>query len=288
MSLPFDATLKDMGKVSPRGILTTFDAAPTLPVSLLNIDLSTVTTAADLVFGLGLPLQEIVHLDFQASASATKHADVLVYSALLYRQYLVPVHSIAVLLRPKAAHSNLQGAVAYSPRPERGKMDFRYEVVRLWEIPVADLLKADVGVLPLAVLGELPPGVDLEAGLAAVIHQIIERLLIEAPPEQVRRLLTAAYVLTGLRIPKQLSLQMFQGVKAMRESETYMGILEEGAIEHAKKMIVRLGKASIGPPDESVTARLTALGTAEELDRLDRMIERIHKVKTWQELLETD
>ena len=60
----------------------------------------------------------------------------------------------------------------------------------------------------------------------------------------------------------------------MRESETYMGILEEGAIEHAKKMIVRLGKASIGPPDESVTARLTALGTAEELDRLDRMIEK--------------
>ena len=71
MPLRFDATLKDLGQVSPRGLLAKFDAPPTLPVTLLNIDLSTVTTAADLVFGLGEPLQEIVHLDFQSSASAT-------------------------------------------------------------------------------------------------------------------------------------------------------------------------------------------------------------------------
>ena len=61
MPLPFDATLKDLAQVSPRGLLAAFDTAPALPVSLLNIDLSTVTTNADLVFGLGQPLQEIVH-----------------------------------------------------------------------------------------------------------------------------------------------------------------------------------------------------------------------------------
>ncbi len=124
MSLRFDATLKDLGQASPRGVLAAFDAPTTLPVSLLNIDLSTVTTAADLVFGLGQPLQEIVHIDFQSSASATKHADIVVYNALLYRQYRVPVHSIVVLLRPQAAHSNLNGAVAYAPRPGRGKMEY--------------------------------------------------------------------------------------------------------------------------------------------------------------------
>ena len=52
MPLPFDATLKDLAQVSPRGLLAAFDTVSTLPVSLLNIDLSTVTTAADLVFGL--------------------------------------------------------------------------------------------------------------------------------------------------------------------------------------------------------------------------------------------
>lgn len=94
MSFPYDATLKDLAAVSPRGLLSAFDTVPPGPVKLLNVDLSTVTTAADVVFGLGEPLNEIVHLDFQSSASATKHFDIVVYNALLHRQYRVPVHSI--------------------------------------------------------------------------------------------------------------------------------------------------------------------------------------------------
>jgi hypothetical protein len=286
MSLRFDATLKDLGQASPRGVLATFDTPPTLPVSLLNIDLSTVTTAADLVFGLGQPLQEIVHLDFQSSASATKHTDILVYGALLYRQYLVPVHSIVVLLRPQAAHSNLDGTVAYAPRPGRGKMDFQYEVVRLWERPVAGLLTGEVGVLPLAPLGQLPPGVDLESGLAAVIQQLSDRLLREAPPGQVRRLLTAAFVLTGLRVSRSVARQLFQGVQAMHDSDTYMAIIDEGRdlghLEEARKLLLRFGPKSLSTPDESVTAALAGI---TDLERLERMLERLSEVKTWQELL---
>src|SRR5438309_1496859 len=135
MPLPFDATLKDLGQVSPAGMVTVFDGVPALPVRLLNVDLSTITASADLIFGLGDPLQEILHLDFQSSASATKHADVLVYQSLLYRQYLVPIHSIVVLLRPQAAHSNTNGTICYTARPGRGKMDFGYQVDRLWERP---------------------------------------------------------------------------------------------------------------------------------------------------------
>jgi hypothetical protein len=282
MSLRFDATLKDLAQMSSRGLLAAFDTPPTLPVSLLNIDLSTVTTAADLVFGLGQPLQEIVHLDFQSSASATKHADILVYNALLYRQYLVPVHSIVILLRPQAAHPNLNGAVAYAPRPGRGKMEYEYEAIRLWERPVADLLAGDVGVLPLATLGQLPAGIDLETGLTAVIQQVSERLLREAPPEQVRRLLTAAYVLTGLRVPRELSLQLFQGVRAMRDSDTYMAIIDEGRLDQTKKLLLRFGQKSLGAPSESVAATLAA---STDLQRLELLLERLGEVKSWQELL---
>ena len=78
MAMTFDATLKDMAKDSPEGFLTAFDRPPTAPVPALNVDLSTVTSAADLIFGLGDPLEEIVHLDFQSSASAWKHADLMV------------------------------------------------------------------------------------------------------------------------------------------------------------------------------------------------------------------
>ena len=291
MPLPFDATLKDLAQVSPRGLLAAFDTVSTLPVSLLNIDLSTVTTAADLVFGLGEPLQEIVHLDFQSSASATKHGDILVYNALLHRQFRVPVHSMVILLRPQAAHANLSGSIVYAPRPERGKMDFGYEVIRLWERPAEELLRGDVGALPLAPLGKLPAGITMEAGLAGVIHQVIERLEREAAPEQVRRLVTASFVLTGLRVPRQTAWHLFQGVRTMRDSDTYMAILDEGrekglvegSVAEAKKLILRLGLKPLGAPDENVKK---SLGAINDLERLEFLVERIFEVKTWQELLD--
>ena len=51
MSLPFDATLKDLAQINPKGILAAFDVVTSLPVILLNVDLSTVTTSTDVVFG---------------------------------------------------------------------------------------------------------------------------------------------------------------------------------------------------------------------------------------------
>src|SRR5205807_10529874 len=98
MAKTFDATLKDLGAGFPRDFLTEFHAPPAVPVRTLNVDLSTITTSADLVLGLGEPLLEIIHIDFQASALAWKHLDVLAYNALLHRRYRVPVHSIILLL----------------------------------------------------------------------------------------------------------------------------------------------------------------------------------------------
>jgi hypothetical protein len=109
MAMPFDATLKDLAREQPEAFLAAFDRPPAGPVTALNVDLSTVTTAADLAIGVGEPLQEIVHIDFQSSASADKPADVLVYNALLHRYYRVPVHTVLVLLRPQAAHARMTG-----------------------------------------------------------------------------------------------------------------------------------------------------------------------------------
>src|SRR5436190_10370708 len=152
MAMTFDATLKDMARESPLGFLATFDQPSALPVRALNVHLSTVTALADLILGLGDPLAEILQLDFQSSAATWKHADVMAYHALLYAHYHVPVHTIIVLLRPEAAHVNTNGHIGYAPRPGRGRMAFSYEVVHLWERPAEELLRADLGVVPLAVL----------------------------------------------------------------------------------------------------------------------------------------
>ncbi len=152
----------------------------------------------------------------------------------------------------------------------------------MWERPVGDLLAGEVGMLPLAPLGQLPAGVDLETGLAAVIQQMSERLLREAPPEQVRRLLTAAFILTGLRVSGKVALQLYQGVQAMHESSTYQYILDEGAEREARKLLLRWGQKLLGVPDESIKVALTGI---TDLERLERMGDRLGEVKSWQELL---
>lgn len=65
MAMTFDATLKDLARECPIGVLAEFDEPTDSPVTLLNVDLSAVSKAADLVLGLGEPLDEIVHVEFQ-------------------------------------------------------------------------------------------------------------------------------------------------------------------------------------------------------------------------------
>ena len=68
----------------------------------------------------------------------------------------------------------------------------------------------------------------------------------------------------------------------MRESVTYMAILDEGRVEEARKIILRQGRKLFGPPDESTTAALTAI---EDLERLKQLIVQVENVSSWQELL---
>ena len=284
MPKPFDATLKDLAAVDPRGFLAEVDAPPALPVKLLNVDLSTVTTAADIVFGLGWPLQEVVHVDAQAGPDADKHRDVLAYNVLLHRQYRVPVHSILLLLRRQAQLSTQDGNIQYAARPGRGKMDFGYEIIPLWERPVEAVLAGGLGALPLATLCRLPEGMSLEDGARWAVQRMAERLRQEAAPEVSCRLETAALLLAGLRFTQEEVITMFQGVRGMRESSTYQMILDEGRIEGVQRVLIRQGKKKLGDPDEAVRRALTAI---TDLDRLDRLIDRVLEVSTWDELLQT-
>ncbi|HXG09091.1 MAG TPA: hypothetical protein VNK04_04820 [Gemmataceae bacterium] len=63
---------------------------------------------------------EIIPFDFQVSAAVWKHADLMVYNALLFAHYHVPVHALILLLRSEAVHANMNGAVRYAARPAEG------------------------------------------------------------------------------------------------------------------------------------------------------------------------
>jgi hypothetical protein len=69
----------------------------------------------------------------------------------------------------------------------------------------------------------------------------------------------------------------------MRDSDTYLAIIDEGREEEAKKAILLIGQERFGPADESITTRLNGV---TDVDRLERMIRRAVKATAWQEILD--
>lgn len=67
----------------------------------------------------------------------------------------------------------------------------------------------------------------------------------------------------------------------MKESGTYQLILEE-APSTTRKRILRLGSAQIGEPTEKQKNKLANI---EDLERLDRIMDKVHTAKTWDALL---
>lgn len=136
----------------------------------------------------------------------------------------------------------------------------------------------------LAMLGQLPEGVNTEDGLAAVARRLVERLASEADPAQAIKLLTSAPLLTGLRVDRQAALNIFQGAHMLEESDTYLMILERGEERTRRGDVLLFGEEKFGAADESVVAKLEAV---KDLDRLKRMVRKAVKATSWQEILDT-
>jgi predicted transposase YdaD len=125
-----------------------------------------------------------------------------------------------------------------------------------------------------------------------VIARLVERIDTEAPAEQAPILLTASFVLSGLRVSRERAVELFQGVQKMRDSTTYQMILDEGRAEglnkgltqEARKLLLRLGRKHLGEPGATVEAAVQAI---DDLERLELLAERLTEVKSWQDLLQT-
>jgi predicted transposase YdaD len=139
---------------------------------------------------------------------------------------------------------------------------FEYEVIRLWQRPVEDLLTGGLGTLPLAPLCD----VSREA-LPGVIRRMEERLDREAAPAEAATLWTSTFILMGLRYPADVAAQLLQGVRAMKESTTYQAILEEGRAEGERRGLMLLGTERFGPPGPRTRAAIDAIHSVERLEQ---------------------
>lgn len=140
MEKKFDVTLKALLEDAPEDwpILA---GMPDPNVQVIDADIATISGAADKVLRLQGPPPSILHFEFQASPDASLPRRLNVYNAALEDRHVLPVASVLVLLRPQANLTVLNGLYQRQfPRASEPYRIFRYQVIRVWELPVQKLL----------------------------------------------------------------------------------------------------------------------------------------------------
>ena len=206
------------------------------------------------------PVWQIVDVNFQSGPDTHLDARLLLYNAAYHHHYPVPVRSVVILLRPAADLTRLTGRLAYQEGGSR--VEFEYEVIRLWQQPVDAFLTGGLALLPLASLCRLPAGVPSEQAVRDVIHRVDLRLAAEAPYARGAQLMTAAFVLTGMRVSGPALDDVFRGAKVMHESSAFTLYEEKGRRERATESCY--GRAAAASATDAVTEvmRESATSTA--------------------------
>jgi predicted transposase YdaD len=281
----FDPTLKVMVECGPEDwpVLTGQQCAPTI---LVDADIATVSGAADKVLRVQAATPYLLHLEFHAGHDAVDLPRLLhLRNTLLEYRHRLLVRTVAVILRPEADSPVLNGTWS-SGFPNEPPYDvFRYQAIRAWELSPSALLAGGPGTLPLA-----PISAVTEGELTGIIDQMKRRLRHHA-----RELWAATFILMGLRYSETVAQQLLRGVVSMEESVTYQAILregrekgiqegrQEGAVAQARKLLLRLGQDSLGPPDKRKRAVIESLNDPLQLEDLCL---RLRDVSSWRELLE--
>ncbi len=287
MSKPYDVTTKELVEADPEAWIR-LAGLPVGPTELLNTDLATVSTEADRVLRVNTPNPYLTHIEFQVKYKPDLPDRTLRYNVLVYYQHDLPVQSVIFLMRPSADGPRMTGRVDYATAPD-GLLSFRYRIIRVWELPLDELLRGDLAALPLAPLTD-----EAADRLPDVIRSMESRIQQEATASEADHLWTSTYLLMGVRYPLEEAAALLKGVIALEESVTYQDILAkgeakgeakgraEGEAGEARKLLLHFGRKRLGEPDATI---LSILQSPTSLERLEQLLERLFEVETWSELL---
>lgn len=289
MANPFDETLKHLVEAQPSAWLEYIGVAGD-PIEVIDADISTMTTAADKVIKVGGPHPFLVHLEFQSGDPTGLGERTLFQDVALRNRHALPVYSAIILLRKKADSPKVTGVVRYTNPVQGGlTLDFKYHVIRVWEIPVEEALSGPLATLPLAPLANVS-----RAALPEAIAKMKVRIEQEVTRGEARELWSATLILMGLKYPNAFTEEMLKGIQDMEESTTYQAIIRrgkaegkiegkvEGRLEEAKTILERLGNVRFGTPSADMAATLAGITSVE---RLEQLAERLLKVESWDDLL---
>ncbi len=278
---PFDPTLKSLVEVGPAD-WTVFAGEAPAPTRIIDADIATVSGAADKVLRVDGTPPYILHLEFVAGHDAADLPTTLhKRNVLLEDRHGLLVRTVVILLRPSADSPALTGLRQRSFPQEAPYNVLSYRPIRVWQVPPDQLLAGGLGTRALA-----PISAVTERELPGVIAKMEKRLRRRDARRGAGQLWAATYVLLGLRYPPAAAQALLQGVLSMKESTTYQAILQEGAtegaVQEARKLLVRLGTKRLGAPSARTQAALTKI---TDLGRLETLIDRLGTVESWHALL---
>jgi predicted transposase YdaD len=277
---PYDPTLKALVEIEPESWPSLL-GRPTGPTEVIDADIATVSGAADKVLRVSADPAYLLHLEFVSGHDAPALPRKLhVRNALLEDRHELPVRSGVLVLRPDADSPQLTGAYSRTFPGEEPYLTFRYQVMRVWQLPPEPLLTGGLALLSLA-----PISAVTEADLPGIIQRMEQRLSQRRARKQAPLVWASAYILLGLRYSPVLAAQLFRGVVSMKESTTYQAILDEGrgegAIAEARKLLRLRGEEAFGPADTRI---IVAIEQLNDLTQLEELFKRVSSMRSWQEL----
>src|SRR5262249_5063238 len=132
MAKTFDATLNSLIDTHAddwAGFLAARVGIPPGPAVALDTDLST-TLQADRLFRIDGPAPSVVHLELESGSRLGIPAELLRYNIAAWGATGLAVHSVLVLLRPRANATDQTGTFEMTGADGRPYLTFRYHVVR--------------------------------------------------------------------------------------------------------------------------------------------------------------
>ena len=215
---------------------------------------------------------------------------VLLYNAALRHRYGVPVRSVVLLSSPNATHRKLSGVLATGEGDHR--LEFHYEVVRVWQESAETYLKVPIGLLPLGAISKLDPEMPTIAAASAVLRRIEERLHQELPHDLASLLMQATGILAGIKFDYDELSKIARGANVMIESSIFTMYEKPGEVKALRRVLVNRGSRRLGQPDEATLARLderiNSLRLSEQPIFLDRILNNVDLIATWDDLLQAN
>lgn len=257
------------------------------PIQALDTDLST-TLQADCLIRLETPEPVIIHLELESSGRSNIAHELLRYNMAAWGTLELTVHSVVLLLRPKANALDLTGELELVHPNGQPYIRFHYTVVRLWEESYESLLNSGAGLLPLALLTN-----EAADDMQRAFEQLTARLdSMQLPAKMREELVGTTFVLSGLRYNRKELLTLFQRLSmTLKESSTYQWIWEQGEqqglqtgkLEELRRILIRLGTRKFGAPSSEI---VDTLSNENNLERLEELTDRLLVAADWPSLLE--